>query len=316
MAAVGQPHDPAHLLLVDADGSVLKRVQAKSGVGALIDAIDDERYAGMDLVTPRESYDALRLRLAAEVEHATRRGMSVTGRWARVQDAVESGRVWRSLPCGAPLPERWAVSELAHAHYRLAWSRKTGQAVSKATTAIVEAAAPTSFVEAARAGGGAAVPVIHPAAPRPTSGLRFVADDLAFTVASGATVVRPMPLPAGSAPRITSAADDVIGPALGSVTTAAGPVAIAADGLFRLAEAGAVEDQYARGELSAAERDKAHARNALGFVGSTGGAAVGAYGGAAMGTMICPGIGTVIGGIIGAIGGSLGGGAAGEALVQ
>jgi hypothetical protein len=77
-----------------------------------------------------------------------------------------------------------------------------------------------------------------------------------------------------------------------------------------------VEERYARGQLSAAERDKAHARNALGFVGLTGGAAAGAFGDAAVGTMICPGIGTVIGGIIRTIGGSVGGGGLDESLVE
>jgi hypothetical protein len=315
-AAVGYPHDSADLLLLRADGSVLKRVQAKSGVGALIDAIDDERYVGMDLVAPRESYDALRVRLIAEIEHAQRRGINLPERWARVREAVETGRVWRSIPCEAPLPERAAVGEVTQAHYRLVWSRKVSPTVSNTGAAIVESAVPKGVGAPIRAGVAAVAPAIRSSVPRPAPGPGSVADDVATAAAAAGLVVRPMPLPAGSASRIASAADDVIAPALGSVTTVAGPVAIAADGLFRLAEAGAVEEQYARGELSAAERDRAHARNALGFVGSTGGAAAGAYGGAAVGTMICPGIGTFIGGIIGAIGGSVGGGAFGEALVE
>ena len=99
-----------------------------------------------------------------------------------------------------------------------------------------------------------------------------------------------------------------------------GVIGMAVDGYTRGYDAYQTEQAYRSGQITEAERNKAHAKNVAGAAGGYAGGAAGGWGGAAagaaIGTAICPGIGTAIGGAIGGIAGALGGYWAGEKAAE
>lgn len=102
------------------------------------------------------------------------------------------------------------------------------------------------------------------------------------------------------------------------------PVAVAADGGIRIHDAMDVEQQFAAGDISAEDREVAHARSAAGMMGGWIGAWVlakfGAIGGAEAGIAVAPGpgtlVGTALGGVVGGIVGYFGGEAAAAAAAE
>lgn len=110
---------------------------------------------------------------------------------------------------------------------------------------------------------------------------------------------------------------------LATVAKAAGAIGAAVDAGSRGYEAYQVEQQYRAGQISAADRNAAHAGNAGGFVGGWGGAVAGAKGGAVVGGAAgaCAGgvgapVGAFVGGVAGGVGGYLGGAYVGKTASQ
>lgn len=107
------------------------------------------------------------------------------------------------------------------------------------------------------------------------------------------------------------------GSLLRTVSKAAVPVAVAIDAGFRVQQGIETERQFATGEITAEQREVAHAKNAAGIAGGWAGAWVGAelgvMGGGAAGSVIAPGPGTVVGGAVGGAAGGIAGYFGGEA---
>jgi hypothetical protein len=284
-ALLGDPKNAADLHCIDGSGAVSRRIQAKLGVNEILAALDDPKYASMDLLTCQESFDELQRQLQKEVATASRRGRPVKAMFQLLADAIESGRLWRGLPCGAPLPERSFVDGIGQAHFESRWTKLAAAAADDLIrgTAVTERATAQATRQVAMQ------------APASVSGSASLGDDLARAAAGSA--------------------DDAVGTSVRlaqGAATWAGPFATGVEVVVAGYEAQTTEMQYASGQISHEQREVAHAGTIGGVGGSWAGGAGGATGGAMVGTMVCPGVGTAVGGVVGAVGGAVGGSAAGR----
>ena len=159
-AVLGNHTAPADLLLVKSPGGVPTFVQAKLGADGVLDALGNQKYQGMDIVTCHESRNELDSRLKKEMSKATRRGQSLPLKYQQFKDALESDRVWKKLPCGAPLPERSHVEAVSRNHYQGEWNataKKLAATTDDAALAIATAGPTTpkipNVATVAKAGG-------------------------------------------------------------------------------------------------------------------------------------------------------------------
>jgi hypothetical protein len=267
-AMLGQVHNAADLLLVDDQGRVLDRFQAKLGFTNLRKAIDEPKYSGMKLITSQESYDQLSREAVKRSQRAVAKGIFLSPEWERVVDALGDGRILSKLPCGAPLPERTFIEQVAKDHYRQVFASRVAarpvvdvaddaaKAVSRAATETGEAAASTS-------------------------------DDLVTAAARNA--------------------DDMLRPASKLLGRAAGVAGVAWEVGNKGWKSYKVEQRYAAGDMTSYQREVEHAANAGAALGGLGGGAGGFVLGAEAGTLACPGVGTLAGGLVGAVGGAIAG---------
>lgn len=291
-AMLGNHTAPADLLLVKSPGGAPTSVQAKLGAGGVLDALGDPKYRGMDIVTCRESLDELVARLKKEVAKAGRRGLPLPPEYQRLKDALESGRVWKKLPCGAPLPERSYVEAVSRTHYQAQWTA-TAKKLAAATDDAARAVAVTDDVVRGATGTAAA------------------------EVSQAATVATEAAKAGGAADDVVTTVSTTVSKTVGKTLVRwAGPVAYVYEVGYRGYRVYSTEAEFAAGEISQEEREVEHAGNVGGAAGGVGGASGGAWGGAAVGTMLCPGLGTVAGGVIGGIGGAIGGSYAGEVAAE
>ena len=278
-ALLGEPGNAADLIVVNAEGIEIGRVQAKLGADRVIAALDDPKYAGMDLLTTQDSYDALRKTLDEEAVKSLRRGVPLKSSLQRLATAMDSGRVWKKLPCGAPLPERVAVQAVAQSHYSTRWE-VVGRTVAGTQDDALRGAA-----HAARMAGNA---VTRDSVIAVTSSL-----DDATAAAAGAS-------------------DDLLrttGKALGRIVV---PVAVAVEVGMSVVEIAGTEASFSAGDMTQEQREVAHAKTAGGVGGSWAGGASGATVGAAIGTAVLPGVGTAVGAVVCGVGGAIGGSSAGR----
>lgn len=284
-AMLGNHTAPADLLLVKTSGAAPTLVQAKLHASGVIEALGDPKYRGMDVVTCRESLDDLVARLKQETAKAARRELPLAPEYQRLKDALESGRVWKKLPCGAPLPERSHVEAVSRTHYQAQWTATAKQLAAATDDAARAVAATDDVIKGAMA--------TTPA-----------------EMSTSATVAKE------AVAKVTGAADDVVTTLGTTVVRWAGPVATVYEVGYRGYRVYSTESKFAAGQISQEEREVKHAGNVGGAAGGVGGATSGAYGGAAVGSMICPGIGTVAGGVVGGIGGAIGGSYAGQVVAE
>ena len=288
-AFLGDPKNAADLHCIERSGAVARLIQAKLGANEILAALDDPKYASMDLLTCQESFDELQRQLQKEVATASRRGRPVKAIFQLLADAIDSGRLWRGLPCGAPLPERSVVDSIGQAHFESRWTKLAAAAADDLirSAAAAERATAQATTQAARQ--------VTTQAPRLVNGSASLGDDLA-RAAAGST-------------------DDAVGTSVRLAQGAAkwaGPVATGVEVVVAGYEAQTTEMKYASGQISHEQREVAHAGTIGGVGGSWAGGAGGATGGAAVGTIVCPGVGTAVGGVVGAVGGAIGGSAAGR----
>lgn len=285
-ATLGNHTAPADLLHVNpTGGSVVSPVQAKLGAGGVMEALGDPKYRGMDIVTCRESLDDLVARPKVEMAKALRRGLPLSPEYQRLTDAIESGRVWQKLPCGAPLPERSYVEAVTRSHYLDQWTATAGKLAATTDDTGRAVAATDDVLKGATGTTTAGLSRVSSVAKEAAAKACGAADDVATTL--GKTVVR-----------------------------CAGPVATVYEVGYRGFRVYSTEAAFASGKISQNKREVEHAGNVGGAAGGVGGATGGAYTGAAVGTMICPGLGTAAGGVLGAVGGAIGGSYVGEKVAE
>ncbi len=288
-AMLGDPGNAADLHVVDASGEVVERVQAKLGGPDIVNVLGDPKYGGMSLVTCQESFDQLQRQLRRESAKAARRGLPLMPKFRRLSEAIESGRLWSNLPCGAPLPERAAVERIGRAHFETHWNRLASSAVD----------------DVARGGASAQKVTGQPAAQVG----RQATSSVDQAMSKGDDLVRSS----------VGSADDAVGATAKlakGVAKWAGPVAVGVEVVVAGYEVTTTEHQYLSGQITHEEREVAHAGTAGGVGGSWTGGAVGAVGGAAIGTMVCPGVGSAVGAIVGGVGGAIGGSAVGKYMAS
>jgi hypothetical protein len=276
---LGQPGSPADLIVVNAEGVEVARVQAKLGASQVIAALEDSKYVEMDFLTTQDSYNALQKAIDHDAVKSLSRGVPMKPSMQRLAEAMDSGRVWKKLPCGAPLPEREPVRAIARSHYSSRW-----EAASR-TVVVTQDDALRGAARAAR-----------------------TADSLVTrdTIAAVAKTIDDATVP------VAGAADDLLkttGKTLGRI---AGPVAVGVELGMSVVEISDTESRFAAAEMTQQQREVAHAKTVGGVGGSCAGGTCGATAGAAIGTAILPGFGTAVGAIVGGTGGAVAGSSAGR----
>lgn len=278
-AFLGQAGDPADLVVVNATGGEVSRVQAKLGVRQVIDALEEARYAEMDLLTTQDSYDALQKALDDEAAKSLRRGVPMKPSMQRLARAMDSGRIWSRLPCGAPLPQRAPVSAVARSHYSARWEAVRDTAVVTQDDTV--------------------------------RGVARVARETVKATPSEAICAASRTLDDATVPAI-SAGEDVLKAAGRKIVRMAGPIASGVEVAVSVIEIADTESRFANGDMTQEQREVAHIQVAGGVGGSYAGGTCGATVGAAIGTAILPGVGTAVGAIVGGAGGAIAGSSAGR----
>lgn len=278
-AAQGHPTHPADIVEINASGKIVRHVQVGKGYSNVLNKLSDAKYAEMDILTDKETFEALQKELRREVVRANSVGRPLQPKFAALQKAVKSGRLLEKLPCGAPLPTRSHISKVAFDHARKLFFQRTlarGTVARTATkTKIVREAAEVtddavrSVDDVARAGSKAGSKLIRSAT-------------------KGAAVV-------GAVVDVGFRANDAIH-------------------VEKKYQAGAISVEER--EVS---HVKNAAGMAGGWGGAFAGAKVGAVGGGAVGTAcggVGAPIGAVAGGVAGGVAGYIGGEAAAEAAAE
>lgn len=103
-AAEGRGADAADIEIMDKKGNVIQRIQCKSSASSVMNALDDPKYAGMDILTSQESYDELQETLRKAKAKAARTGKPLPPDMQALDDAFKSGRILSKCPGGRPLP--------------------------------------------------------------------------------------------------------------------------------------------------------------------------------------------------------------------
>jgi hypothetical protein len=137
--------DPGHaadvVLLDTQTGRILRRFQLKSthSVDDIIKFASDPKYAGMPIVTHPETVAALRVRLAAELQKAQRRGVPLPSKWLNVDHKLDAGLITDSLGGGKSVDSYATTMKNARTFRLFQWRQgptdvgKAGQ-VTKAVT--------------------------------------------------------------------------------------------------------------------------------------------------------------------------------------
>ena len=82
----------------------------------VMNKLSNPKYAGMDILTDQNTADALRKELQREATRAKAIGRKLQPKFAALQDAIDSGRLLKRLPCGAPLPTQDHITKVARNH--------------------------------------------------------------------------------------------------------------------------------------------------------------------------------------------------------
>jgi hypothetical protein len=326
-AALGHTQNKADLLLVDGD-RILARIQSKLGLAALEDAVQSPDYQRMQLLTCKETYRELCAKVARETEKAARRGVPLSPKWRAIEAAIQSGRIWPELPCGAALPSRYSVTEIAKTHYLAAWSTKAKAAPAPSTANAAlngQRLMPADRV-GPQSGPSPKVPEgTTVSASRTSEELRSRVPHA--RVASGNPSATPV---GGHLPsRAIDSVDDVAKQTAdasrwGRVGAIAGRTLAMGAFVIETARSGydvyRTETDFTSGQITLHQREVENAGHLGGYVGKwTGGSAgagVGAILGAEVGTAVWPGAGTLVGTILGGAGGAIGGMILGEKAVR
>ncbi|MDB4365751.1 hypothetical protein N9Z08_02370 [Pirellulales bacterium] len=266
-AAKGLATSKADLLVVDNTGEVLKRVQAKLGAPRVIAALDDFRYTGMDFVTSSEDLREIKKRLQQNIVKANRKGVALSQPWVRVQEALDTGKIWSKLPEGVPLPERSFVSRIAREHYESLYRLRLAEmdGIATKTDDVLRNSTREASTKTARTD---------------------IVDDALRSTAKNADSLTKL--------------RGVVGKWLGFAGIC---YEVGVQGL----KSRWTEKNFYEGKVTQKQREIQHARHAGAATGGLGGGAGGAVIGGQLGTFILPGYGTAIGGVGGAVAGAIAG---------
>jgi hypothetical protein len=119
----GAAQDAADLLHVSSAGQIAGRSQAKLGWRAALAALENPKYAGLSIVTSRDSLSIIEVRLAAAKASSLRRGVPLAASWMDVDLAIRDGRLMSKLPSGAGLPTRVAAEAAAERAALESWKQ-------------------------------------------------------------------------------------------------------------------------------------------------------------------------------------------------
>lgn len=281
-ASLGQPFHPADILEVDADGRVIRQIQAGKGHKNVLGKISDVKYKDMAILTDADTYRSLELELASEMNKAKITGKALPPKMAELKKAMESGRLLSQLPCGAPLPSSAYITKVTRAFLAPLFADKaarlagTSIPVRNAARKVVSKPSLGKLARAADNAGGA-----PPSLPTPGRGM-------------------------GSVGKVAGAAGAVVDVGV------RGYEAKRVEDQYRRGEISSRERK---------KRHARNAGGMVGgWAGAWAGFKVGVIGGGAAGTCAVPGAGTAVGGavggIVGGIAGFWGGEAAGGAIAE
>lgn len=115
-ASLGSPTHAADILELDASGKIVRQIQAGKGYSNVMNKLSDPKYAGMDILTDQNTFDALRKELHREANRAKAIGRPLKPKFVILQGSIDSGRLLNRLPCGAPLPTQDHITKIARKH--------------------------------------------------------------------------------------------------------------------------------------------------------------------------------------------------------
>jgi len=144
------PGHPADLVLIDDMGRVIERYQCKLGGKAAIDALSNTKYAGMKILTPDDQFEWISRQLLEKQASAIRRGIELDPYWAKVEAAINEGRL-NDLPSGAALPLRTEATERALSVVAKSWE-ELGSAAEAPAEAVGTALTSVARIPAAETG--------------------------------------------------------------------------------------------------------------------------------------------------------------------
>lgn len=129
-AVEGRPGHAADVVEINRWGKIRGRLQFKAGSEEARKALDNPKFAGMRIVTCKDSLDHIKKKLSSEMNKAARRGLTLSPKWQRVRDAIKDGRLLRKWPSGASPSSRSAtyleVERVARKHWhRLAKANRS-----------------------------------------------------------------------------------------------------------------------------------------------------------------------------------------------
>jgi len=97
--------------------------QLKLGKGKAVSALKIPKYAGMKIITTQDAYDQIVEDVRRETLKKASLGRELSPDTARLKDALDSGRIPRELPGGAPLPTRDEVKAISKGYYSALWEK-------------------------------------------------------------------------------------------------------------------------------------------------------------------------------------------------
>lgn len=112
-AVEGSPHHAADVVLIDGTGKITKQFQHKLGVRAALNAIKDPKYAGMTIVTPRNSLSRIRRDLKEAIRRAASSEKGLPPKWQHIQNALAEGRLTDEMLPGLQVWSRKQIERIA-----------------------------------------------------------------------------------------------------------------------------------------------------------------------------------------------------------
>jgi hypothetical protein len=302
----GLKHAAADLVEVDMNGKVVAQYQCKTYKGDIYKYLDDPKFQNMKFITTQNTLEIMQKELAAAKQSALTRNVALSDKMRSIDEALNSGKLLQKSPCGAPLPTRLHLDNVAREVTQKLYNQALRERFIFLSTGLKQETIENLKNQPLEAKQVTEKPVSNPK-PSPTTITR-VPDK----------TVKPAPTSTrsdnkGSLDKISTG-----GQVLKTASKALPVIAVAYDGYQRVNESKNIEEQYSNGSISEQQREISHTKNVAGgiggFTGAVYGAGAGAEGGAVIGTFFGP-VGTAAGGFVGGLVGGVTGAIVGDKVV-
>jgi len=302
----GLKHAAADLVEVDMNGKVVAQYQCKTYKGDIYKHLDDPKFQNMKFITTQNTLEIMQKELAAAKQSALTRNVALSDKMRSIDEALNSGKLLQKSPCGAPLPTRLHLDNVAREVTQKLYNQALRERFIFLSTGLKQEAIENLKNQPLEAKQVTEKPVSNPK-PLPTTITR-VPDK----------TVKPAPTTTRSNDKVSLDKISTGGQVLKTASKALPVIAVAYEGYQRVNESKNIEEQYSNGSITEQQREVSHTKNVAGGVGGITGALVGvgpgAEVGAVIGTFFGP-VGTAAGGFVGGLVGGVTGAIVGDKVV-